>query len=192
MSLPAHVSNGEHEHGALFHFSAVMFRIGLALITFEQIRPFFGIHASDYCFFLSLLLFLSRPKSHIAKLKGSGILIAGGLILCGALLSLRNVSSLNEAIDAFARLVVLFGLFAPLAVIHAQQIRKNMLYLVCGITVNCGITLLQASVFPGIAKALSLNPGAPDLSDIGRWQGLTSHPNTLGLSAALAVLIGFG
>jgi hypothetical protein len=36
----------------LFLFSSFMFRIGLALVTFEQIRPFFGIQVSDYFLFL--------------------------------------------------------------------------------------------------------------------------------------------
>jgi O-antigen ligase len=79
-----------------------------------------------------------------------------------------------------------------LALIHSQNIRKNLFFLIGGIFVNCGITLLQAWVFPGIVAALSINPGKPDLSDIGRLQGLTSHPNSLGFSGALAVLIGAG
>jgi O-antigen ligase len=51
---------------------------------------------------------------------------------------------------------------------------------------------LQASIFPGIADALSVNPARPDISDIGRFQGLTSHPNIIGLSAALALLLAIG
>ena len=192
MSQVTHQAFADQEQSALFAFSGFMFRLGLALITFEQIRPFLSIQLSDYCFFLSLLLFLSRPKSRIVEAKGSGILFAGCLILSGGLLSLRNTSSLGAAADSFGRLFILFGLFAPLAIIHSKQIRKNMSFLLAGISVNCGISLIQAWIWPGIVKTLSINPGAPDLSDIGRFQGLTSHPNTLGLSAALGVLIGFG
>jgi O-antigen ligase len=61
-----------------------------------------------------------------------------------------------------------------------------------GIFVNCLITLLQASIFPSIVDALSLNPPQPDVGFTGRYQGLTEFPVTLGLSAALAVLIGIG
>lgn len=178
----------EQESG-LFAFSAFMFRLGLAFVTFEQVRPYFDIQLSDYCFFLSLTLLFSHPKSRLTDVKGSGILFAGCLILCGALLSLRNSAGLTDAAVPLARLFVLFGLFAPLALIHSKQLGKNLLYIVVGIFANCTITLLQAWFFPGIVKTLSINPGSPDLSDIGRWQGLTSHPNTLGFSAALAILI---
>lgn len=52
------------------------------------------------------------------------------------------------------------------------------------------LALLQAWVYPGIVNALSINPTQPDISDeSGRLQSLTSHPNVLGLSAAMAVLI---
>lgn len=180
------------QRSALFSFSESMFRWGLALVTFEQVRPFFSLQVSDYCFFLSLLLFLSRPRSRYLESRGSGVLLAAFLILSGALLSLRNSSGSGDAMGPLSRLFVLFGLFAPLAVVHSKQVRKNILYLVGGIFANCSITLLQAFGFPGIVKALSINPGAPDLSYIGRLQGLTSHPNALGLSATLAVLLGTG
>ncbi len=174
----------------LFFASAFLFRMGLALITFEQVRPFFGMQVSDYCFFLSLILFLSRPKSGLLETKGSGSLLAGLLILSGAVLSLRNTSDINNAIGPLTRLFVLFGLFAPLALVHSKNIRKNLLYLAGGISVNCALALLQAWVYPGIVNTLSINPTQPDISDeSGRLQSLTSHPNILGLSAALAVLI---
>jgi O-antigen ligase len=178
------------QQGSLFAFSAFMFQMGLALVTFEQVRPFFGMQVSDYCFFLSLLLFLSHPKSRLHEVRGSGVVIAAFLILCGAFLSLRNASSLSDAMGPFARLFVLFGLFAPLALVHSENILKNMLYLAWGIFANCVLALLQAWVYPDIVTALSINPTQPDISsDVGRIQSLTSHPNILGLSAALAVLI---
>jgi O-antigen ligase len=110
----------------------------------------------------------------------------------GSILSLLNSASPSDAAGPIARVFVLFGLFAPLAIAHSKAIQKNMLFLMGGIFVNCIITLLQASLFPGIADALSINPTRPDISDIGRFQGLTSHPNIIGLSAALAVLLAFG
>ena len=187
--LLPHSPEGD-ERSLLFGFSASMFRMGLALVTFEQVRPFFDIQVSDYLFFLSLLLFLSRPKFRLMEAKASGALIAGSLILLGALLSLRNSSSLNDAAGPLARLFVLFGLFAALAVIHSKDIGKNLRFLIGGISVNCVIAVLQAWVFPGIVEKLSINPTQADLSYSGRFQGLTSHPNVLGLSAALAVLLG--
>jgi len=179
------------ERSLLFLFSALMFRMGLALATFEQVRPF-SIQLSDYCFFLSALLFLSRPKSRLLEAKGSGVLPAGLLILSGALLSLGSASSLNGAIGPLTRLFILFGLFAPLGVIHSKNIRKNVLFLIGGISLNCAIALLQAWAFPGIVAALLINPVTPDMSYMGRFQGLASHPNVLGLSAALGVLIAVG
>jgi O-antigen ligase len=167
-----------------------MFQGGLALVSFEQIRPFLDIQISDYFFFLSLLLFLSRPKSRLMEARGSGALLAGSLILVGALLSLRNGSNLNDAAAPLARLLALFGLFAPLAVIHAKDFRRAILVLIGGIFVNCAIAIIQAWVYPGIVEALSMNPIRPDFGEGGRLQGLTSHPNVLGFCAALAVLLG--
>jgi O-antigen ligase len=183
--------HGIDERRPLVAFSALMFRLGLALVSFEQIRPFLDIQISDYFFFLSLLLFLSRPKSRLLETRGSGAQMAGSLLLLGALLSLKNASSWMDAAGPLARLVALFGWFVCLAVIHAKDIRKCILFLIGGIFVNCSIAILQAWVYPGIVEALSINPGRPDLgADGGRLQGLTSHPNVLGFCAALAVLLG--
>lgn len=187
LSMPA--PSGVERVNLLFFLSAFLFRIGLALVTFEQDRPF-GIMLSDYCFFLSLLFFFSFPKYRL--MKGAGLLTAGALILAGALLSLLNDPNLNGAVVPLAKLFTLFGLFAPLAIVHAKNIRKNMLFLIVGIFVNCAVTLLQAWVFPGMVDALSINPQTLDQSEIQRFQGLTEFPVTLGLSAALAVLIGAG
>jgi O-antigen ligase len=189
-SLSKAVGIGQQD--SLLLFSAFMFRIGLALVTFEQIRPFFGIQVSDYCLFLSLLVFLSHPILRLEKFRGSGVLLAGSLILMGSVLSLLHASNLSDTVGPLSRLFVLFGLFGPLALIHSRNILENLHFLMVGIFVNCVITLLQASAFPGIADTLSINPTRPDISDIGRFQGLTSHPNIIGLSAALAVMIGFG
>ena len=189
-TVPA--SSRAQQESLLFFFSAFMFRVGLALVTFEQIRPFFGIQISDYCFFVSLLLLLFRPSSLMLGVRAFGILLGGALIMLGSLLSLLNSASPSNAVGPLARVFVLFGLFAPLAVVHSKNIQKNMLFLLGGIFTNCVITLLQASLFPGIADALSINPTRPDISEIGRFQGLTSHPNIIGLSGALAGLLGFG
>ena len=128
----------------------------------------------------------------MGKIKGSGVLLRGTIILIGSVLSLRNASSFGDSVGPLLRLFVLFGLFAPLALLHSKNFRTNMFFLMGGIFVNCVVTLLQASVLPGIAEVLSINPTRPDISDIGRFQGLTSHPNIIGLSAALAVMIGIG
>lgn len=184
-------ASGIDEQSGKFLFSAFMFRIGLALVTFEQVRPL-GMMLADYFFFASVLVLLPSFRSVIRQAKGSGILPAGALILSGALLSLLSDSDLRSAVEPLAKLFTLFGLFAPLAVIHSQNIRKNMLFLIVGISVNCAITVLQAWTFPGIVDALSINPLTPDLSEILRFQGLTQFPVTLGLAASLAVLIGIG
>jgi O-antigen ligase len=189
-SLP--MASGIEPQDALFAFSALMYRVGLALVTFEQVRPFFDIQVSDYCFFLSLLVFLSHTRLRLEKLRGSGVLLAGGLIILGSVLSLRNASSVGDAAGPLVRIFVLFGLFCPLALLHSRNIRENMLFLTGGIFANCVITVLQASVFPNIANTLSINPTRPDISEIGRFQGLTSHPNIIGLSAAFAVMVGIG
>ncbi len=144
---------------------------------------------SDYCFLLSLIFI---PKSRLVKSTGSGVLLAGSLILLGAFLSLHDSANLADAAGSFLRLFMLFGLIAPLAVSHSKGIRKNLVFLAGGVFINCLITILQATIFPGIVDALSINPPQPDVGFTGRYQGLTEFPVTLGLSAALAVLIGIG
>ena len=170
-----------------FRYSAFAFQMGLAFVTFEEVRPF-GIMLSDYCFFLSLIFL---PKSRLFKSSGSGVLLAASLILCGAVLSLHD-SSVSVAADSLVRLFVLFGLIAPLALSHSKDIYRDLSFLLGGIFVNCAVTVLQASVFPGIVDALSVNPPQPDVAFAGRFQGLTEFPVTLGLSAALGVLLGIG
>ena len=181
------------ERSLSFFLSAFMFRVALALVTFEQVRPF-GVMLADYCFFLSLLFILPSAKVRLLKSAGSGVLLTGALILSGALLSLQSGSGLGDAMGPLTKLFILYGLFAPLALIHAKNIRKNMLFLVCGISLNCAVALLQSWAFPGILDALSINPASSiDYgNEGGRFQGLTSHPNILGLAAALALLIGVG
>ena len=183
---------GGTQDGLLFFLSAWMFRVGLAFLTFEQVRPFSDIQVSDYCFFLSIFLLLFQPSSLLLASHEAKVLWGGLLVLLGSLVSLLNASSLGASVGPLARFFVLFGLFGPLAVIHSKHIRMNVSFLLGGIFVNCVITLLQASIFPGIADTLSVNPTRPDISEIGRFQGLTSHPNIIGLSAGLAVLIGIG
>lgn len=176
------------ESGIWFALSAVLFRIGLLFVTFEEVRPA-GIMLSDYCFLLSLVFI---PKARLFKETGSGVMLGGSIILAGAVLSLHSASSVTEAAFAIAKLVLLFGLIAPLALSHAQDIRKNLYFLASGIFINCFIVLIQASVFPGIIDMLSINPPQPDVAFQGRYQGLTEFPVTLGLSAALAVFIAVG
>jgi O-antigen ligase len=165
-----------------------MFQMGLALVTFEEVRPL-GIMLSDYCFLLSLIFL---PKSRLLRLKGSGVLLAGTLILMAALLSLHDAPSLGDAAGSLLRLFLLFGLIAPLSLSHSKDIHRNLFFLAGGIFVNCLITVLQASIFPDIVDLLAINPPQPDVAFQGRAQGLTEFPVTLGLSAALAVLIGIG
>jgi O-antigen ligase len=186
-------STGIERQSLFFVFSAFVFRIGLALVTFEQVRPL-GIQFSDYLFFLSIFLVLFSPGFHWLKSIRSGIPFGGGLIICGALLSLLNATSVHDAAGPFVRLLVLYGLFAPLALIHSRDIYTNLLFLMAGISANSVIALIQAWIMPGIVDMLSINPitNTGLGSAQGRFQGLTSHPNILGLSVALAVLIGVG
>jgi O-antigen ligase len=189
-SGPARSSRSELQLQDLrLYCSALLFQVGLAFVTFEQVRPL-GIMLSDYCFLLSLLFFV--PKSRLFKVAGSGILLGASLILAGALLSLREAGRFADGANSLARLFILFGLIAPLALCHSKNIYKSMFFLVAGISVNCAVTLIQAWIFPGIVDVLSINPPQPDVGFSGRYQGLTEFPVTLGLSAALAVLIGIG
>jgi O-antigen ligase len=178
---------------SLFVFSAFLFRMGLAFETFEQVRPL-GIQLSDYFFSFSLLLFLSCRQRRLLRSTGSGVLVAAALVLCGAFLSSANASGLSASAGPLVRLCILFGLFAPLAVVHSKDIRKNLLFLIGGVFTNCVIAILAAWVSPGIADIFAINPVTPTESgqSIGRFQGLAGHSNILGLSAALAVLIAIG
>ena len=175
-----------------FAASAILFRISLALVTFEQIRPAFDIQLSDYCLLLSLLFYVLAPKDGLSGIRGWIVPVGGVLILAGSVFAMVNATSLRDAAGPFLRLVVLFVVFAPLSMVHSKEVRKNVTYLIFGIAVNSFITILQASIFPSIVDVLSINPTRPDISDIGRFQGLTSHPNIIGLSAALGLLLAIG
>jgi hypothetical protein len=187
-ATPKPLKGTKTQRDVWFAWSASLFRMGLAFVTFEQVRPG-GIMVSDYCFLLSLLLI---PKSYLLKVKGSGILLAGSMISVGALLSLHGTGSWAEATASLGRLFLLFGLIAPLALAHSKDFRKNLFFLSVGIFVNCLVTLLQATIFPEIVDLLSINPPELDVGFSGRYQGLTEFPVTLGLAGALAVLIGIG
>jgi O-antigen ligase len=171
-----------------FRISAIMFLTGLALVTFEEVRPL-GFMLSDYCFFLSVLFV---PKSRLFKPAGSGVLLGGALIMTGALLSVHDGWRFGDAASSLLRLFLLFGLIAPLALCHSKNLHKSLYFLAGGIFVNCFITMLQATIFPKIVEALSVNPPQPDVAFAGRYQGLTEFPVTLGLSAALGALIAIG
>src|SRR5712691_12401629 len=74
------VASGIDEESGKFLFSAFMFRIGLALVTFAQVRPL-GMMFADYFFFASVLILLPSFRSVIRQAKGSGILPGGGLVI---------------------------------------------------------------------------------------------------------------
>src|ERR1051325_2061050 len=161
----------------LLNYSASMFRAGLALVTFEQIRPY-ALQLSDIFFLVSLIFLLCSPEPRLLKQRGCGIWAAGVTILLGATLSLLAASGLSAAMSPLVRLGILFGFIAPLAFVHSQEVYSNMLFVLGGIFANCAISAIEASVFPGIVPLLSINPARPDISDgIGRYQALTSHPN---------------
>lgn len=174
---------GIERQGSLFLSSTFLFRVGLATMTYDQIRPR-GVLVADYFFVSSLVLLLCSADRRLLKSWGAGVMAAGAVILSGTLLSGLNATS--------AQILVLFGLFAPLAIVHAKNIRNNMLFLVGGISVSCVTAILGAWVWPGIADALIINPRW-EIVDFGdRIGGLAGHPMILGLSAALAVLIAVG
>jgi O-antigen ligase len=168
----------------MFRWSAFLFRIGLALEIFEQIRPA-GVLLADFAFGASLLLLLLSEERRLLKSKGSGVMAAAAVILCGTLPS--------GPTDPGVKLFVLFGLFAPLAIAHAKNIRKNLLYVVAGVSANCLIAILAASVWPKLEDTLAVTADVVDPGqDIGRFSGLAGHPTILGFSAALAILIAIG
>jgi O-antigen ligase len=184
-------SNGDKEN-FLFAWSAIVFRLGLALLTFEQDRVF-ELQFSDYFCFLSLILLAFSLRSRLTKAILTNISLGGALILFGGGLSFVTGSDIYDAAGQYARLVVLFGLFAPLAIVHSKNIRANLLFLLGGISINCAVAFIQAWIFPGIIDLLAVNPvRATDYGVfVNRFPGLSSHPNVLGLSAAFAILIGF-
>jgi O-antigen ligase len=167
--------------------------MGLALETLEIVRPS-GILIADYFFSLSLLLLLLCRERRLLKSIGSGIVLSGALIIGGGFLSSVSASSLGAGAGSLAKLCTLFCLFAPLAVVHSKDIRRNLLFLLGGVSFNCVVAIFSYWVSPSIATALAINPQVPEdlAQDAGRFAGLAGHPNILGLSAALAVMIAIG
>jgi len=169
----------------VFLSSAFMFRMGLATMTFERMRPLDN-QIADYFFFASLFLLLCSKERILLRSRGSGVLAASAVILCGVL-----VSGLTTGPGV--RIVILFGLFAPLAIAHSKDLRRNIRFLVAGVFTSCVIAILRVSAWPGIENALSINPhGREFAEEIGRFEGLAAHPNSLGISAALGVLLAVG
>lgn len=168
--------------------SKYFFLFGLAFATFEQVRPG-GIMLADYFFLLSVIFL---PKARLKEIGGSGVLIASGAILVGGVLSVYVSRGWGDGAGNLLRLGLLFGIVAPLSLCHSKDIYRCFLFLAGGIFLNCFITVLQASIFPGIVDALSVNPPQPDVAFAGRYQGLTEYPVTLGLAGALGVLLAMG
>jgi O-antigen ligase len=168
--------------------SKYLFLFGLAFITFEQVRPG-GIMLADYFFLLSIIFL---PKARLKEIGGSGVLLASGLLLIGAVLSVYYSRGWGEGAGNLLRLGLLFAVIAPLSLCHSKDIYRCFVFLAGGVSLNCFITVLQASIFPGIVDALSINPGQPDVAFSGRYQGLTEYPVTLGLASALGVLLAVG
>jgi O-antigen ligase len=168
--------------------SKYLFLFGLALLTFEQVRPG-GIMLSDYFFLLSIIFL---PKGRLKEIGGSGVLLASGSVLVGAVLSVYFSGGWGEGAGNLLRLGLLFAVLAPLSLCHSKDIYRCFVFITGGIFLNCFITVLQASIFPGIVDALSINPPQPDVAFAGRYQGLTEYPVTLGLAGALGVLLAMG
>jgi O-antigen ligase len=193
-SYSGYQSSQIEQQSLWFLSSAFLFRMGLALETFEIVRPL-GVLVADYFFFSSLLLLLCSRERRLLKSKGSGVLAASAVILCGVMLSLIISRSIaNIAAGPEIRIIVLFGLFAPLAVVHSKNIRQNLFFLIGGISINCLIAILTAWVSGDISKALAITPKVDIYAgqDIGRFDGLAGHSNILGFSAALAILVAVG
>jgi O-antigen ligase len=168
--------------------SKYLFLFGLAFVTFEQVRPG-GIMLADYFFLLSIVFL---PKARLKEIGGSGVLLASGLLLTGAVLSVYFSGGWGDGAGNLLKLGLLFAVLAPLSLCHSKDIYRCFVFLAGGIFLNCFITVLQASLFPGIVDALSINPGQPDVAFSGRYQGLTEYPVTLGLAGALGVLLAVG
>jgi O-antigen ligase len=168
--------------------SKYLFLFGLAFVTFESVRPG-GIMLSDYFFLLSIIFL---PKARLKEIGGSGVLLASGALLTGAVLSVYFSGGWGDGAANLLKLALLFAVIAPLSLCHSKDIYRCLLFIAGGIFLNCFITVLQAFMFPGIVDALSINPPQPDVAFSGRYQGLTEYPVTLGLTAALGVLLAMG
>jgi O-antigen ligase len=185
---PATVKATGEVSSSAYVASKSLFLFGLAFVTFEEVRPG-GIMLSDYFFLLSIIFL---PKGRLKEIGGSGVLLASGMLLTGAVLSVYFSGGWGGGAGNLLKLGLLFAVVAPLSLCHSKDIYRCFLFLAGGIFLNCFITVLQASIFPGIVGALSINPPQPDVAFAGRYQGLTEYPVTLGLAAALGVLLAMG
>ena len=173
------------QESLLYRSSGFMFRLGLALEIFEEVRPF-GILFADLFFLASLILLLYSKERSLLMSRGSGVMAASALILSRILVS-------GVLTGPALKVIILFGVFAPLAIAHSRDLWRNLRYLVAGVTVNCAIAIISAWFWPGIADVLAINPVVTDIGQQGgRYAGLSGHPNSLGISAALAVLVAVG
>ena len=185
---PAAIKAKREVSSSAYTVSRYLFLFGLAFLTFEEVRPG-GIMLADY-FFLVSIIFL--PKARLKDIGGSGVLLASGALLTGAVLSVYFSHGWGEGAGNLLRLGLLFAVIAPLSLCHSKDIYRCFLFITGGIFLNCLVTVVQAFIFPGIVDALSINPPQPDVAFSGRYQGLTEYPVTLGLAAALGVLLAMG
>ncbi len=146
---PATVKGTKEVLSSAYIASKYLFLFGLAFVTFEEVRPG-GIMLSDYFFLLSVIFL---PKARLKEIGGSGVLLASGTLLTGAVLSVYFSGGWGIGAGNLLRLGLLFAIIAPLSLCHSKDIYRCFLFLAGGIFLNCFITVLQASIFPGIVDA---------------------------------------
>src|ERR1700754_2444534 len=94
-------------YGTPFYISRFLFLAGLAFVTFEEVRPAGGIMLSDFLFGLSIL-FLPRARwTRLPKAVKYSFMVAPGLILLGAILSLQSPGRFVDGAGALLKLFTL-------------------------------------------------------------------------------------
>jgi O-antigen ligase len=178
-------------HGFILASTAVSraaFYFALLTLTFEQTRPY-EVSIYDICFMVAIVFALPLLLTLRLPLPSRTSIIPGGfLILAGGAFSLLNADlSDPDLVSSAVKMLVTFGALPLLVALHGRHVKTAALFFAMGVALNCGVAVLEAAGI-GLREMLEINP-VNEADFWGRYRGLASHANLLGVSAALASMV---
>lgn len=185
--------------GKLNYYSLV---ISGFTIPFEQIKPFINLRISDLFLLFALLfafidIFMGKKVSK-NRINSFPFFIPSIFILIGGILSsfgpynsniARSLLELLKAIFVFLSLPFLYSY----SFITQEQKYTILKSFVLGIAISCSIAIIDKNFSTNIGPLFNMNSAQiPGYGHAGRYRGVTNHPNSQGLLAALGIPLNIG